>query len=482
MIERIKKLEAQAGALEPMREEITNQTIAFAESHLKDIYSTKTYFSEDPGGQSFLDSPIQDDGIELQQLLGIVHREIDQSGINAGAHGHLGYVPGGGLYASALGDYIAAVTNNYAGVFFASPGAVRLENQLISWMAQMVGYPEGFAGNLSSGGSIANLTAIVAARDAHNLTCEDVPRAVIYCTHQMHHCLLKAIRIAGLKEAHLKEIPQDSQHRMIPGALQEQIDRDKATGLKPWMVIASAGTTDVGAVDPLAEVGRIAKDADCWYHIDAAYGGFFMLLDEMKSLFDGADLSDSIVLDPHKGLFLPFGTGAVLVKNKQHLLDSHFYMANYLQDTHSADAELSPADLSPELTKHFRGLRMWLPLKLHGLAPFKAALAEKLALCRYFYQKIQQIPNIEVGPPPELSVCYFRYLPENGDPNECNQKLLQLIHQDGRVFMSSTTLDGKFLIRVAVLSFRTHLATIDLALEIITSNLKKVTPVGAEIN
>jgi aromatic-L-amino-acid decarboxylase len=239
-------------------------------------------------------------------------------------------------------------------------------------------------------------------------------------------------------------------------------------------VIASAGTTDVGAVDPLAEVGRIAKDADCWYHIDAAYGGFFMLLEEMKSLFEGAALSDSIVLDPHKGLFLPFGTGAVLVKNKQHLLDSHFYMANYLQDTHSADEELSPADLSPELTKHFRGLRMWLPLKLHGLAPFKAALAEKLELCRYFYEKVQEIPSMEVGPPPELSVCYFRYLPENGDPNDFNKELLQLIHQDGRVFMSSTTLDSKFLIRVAVLSFRTHLATIDLALEIIGSNVEKI--------
>lgn len=474
MIERIKQLEEQARALEPAREQITKDTITFAESHLKDIYTTKTYFDEDPGGQGFLDSPIQDTGVELEHLLQTVHREIDQSGINAGAHGHLGYIPGGGLYASALGDYLAAVTNNYAGVFFASPGAVRLENQLISWMADMVGYPDGYAGNLSSGGSIANLTAIVTARDAHDLRCEDIPKAVIYCTHQMHHCLLKAIRIAGLKEAHMREIPQDGQHRMIPDALQEQINHDRADGLKPWMVIASAGTTDVGAVDPLKEVGKIAKTAGCWYHIDAAYGGFFMLLDEMKSLFEGAAMSDSIVLDPHKGLFLPFGTGAVLVKNKQHLLDSHFYMANYLQDTHSADAELSPADLSPELTKHFRGLRMWLPLKLHGLAPFKAALAEKIELCRYFYHKIQEVPNMEVGPKPELSVCYFRYLPEHGDPNDFNQKLLQLIHKDGRVFMSSTTLDDKFLIRVAVLSFRTHLATIDLALDIIKSNLEKV--------
>lgn len=474
MIKRIKELEAKASALEPARAQITKDTIAYAESHLKDIYTTKTYFDEDPGGQMFLDSPIQEEGVELTPLLQTIHKEIDQSGINAGAHGHLGYIPGGGLYASALGDYLAAVTNNYAGVFFASPGAVRLENQLLRWMAEMVGYPDGYAGNLSSGGSIANLTAIVAARDAHNLKCADIPQAVIYCTHQMHHCLLKAIRIAGLKEAHLKEIPQDDQHRMIPEVLQQQIEQDKKAGLKPWLVIASAGTTDVGAVDPLSEVGRIAKQAGCWYHIDAAYGGFFMLLEEMHTLFEGAALSDSIVLDPHKGLFLPFGTGAVLVKNKQHLLDSHFYMANYLQDTHTADAELSPADLSPELTKHFRGLRMWLPLKLHGLAPFKAALAEKIALCQYFYKEVQKIAGMEVGPPPELSVCYFRYLPENGAPNEFNQKLLQLIHRDGRVFMSSTTLEGNFLIRAAVLSFRTHLSTIDLALEVIKSSIDTI--------
>jgi glutamate/tyrosine decarboxylase-like PLP-dependent enzyme len=157
-------------------------------------------------------------------------------------------------------------------------------------------------------------------------------------------------------------------------------------------------------------------------------------------------------------------------------------MANYLQDTQSQNAELSPADLSPELTKHFRGLRMWLPLKLHGLAPFKAALAEKIELCRYFYAEVQRISGMEVGPAPELSVCYFRYLPENGDPNEFNQKLLQLIHQDGRVFMSSTTLDNKFLIRVAVLSFRTHLATIDLALSIIKTSIEKINLASAVVS
>ena len=176
--------------------------------------------------------------------------------------------------------------------------------------------------------------------------------------------------------------------------------------------------------------------------------------------------SDSIVLDPHKGLFLPYGTGAVLVRDGQKLRDAHGYDAPYLQDMEAAEENQAPAALSPELTKHWRGLRVWLPLLLHGVEPFRACLEEKLELARYFYGEIKKL-GFEVGPKPDLSVVTFRWVPENGDANAFNRALVREIHRDGRIFLSSTMIEGKFTLRLAVLVFRTHLDTIDLMLELL---------------
>jgi glutamate/tyrosine decarboxylase-like PLP-dependent enzyme len=198
-----------------------------------------------------------------------------------------------------------------------------------------------------------------------------------------------------------------------------------------------------------------------------------MLTEEAKDFFDGIHLADSVVIDPHKGLFLPYGTGTLLVKDVQKLYKSHYYQANYLQDASTLADELSPADLSPELTKHFRGLRMWLPLKLFGLKPFRAGLSEKIWLCRYFYEKVQEI-GFEVGPFPDLSVMIYRYVPETGDANEFNRKLIHNVHKDGRVFLSSTTIDGRVWLRLAVLCFRTHLDTIELCLKMLRENVDQL--------
>jgi len=188
--------------------------------------------------------------------------------------------------------------------------------------------------------------------------------------------------------------------------------------------------------------------------------------------------SDSLVIDPHKGLFLPYGTGAVLVRDKKKLYDAFWYQARYLQDALRSNDELSPADLSPELTKHFRGLRLWLPLKLLGLAPFRAALQEKLLLARYFHRTMQQVEGFEVGSYPDLSVVTFRYLPGRGDPNEFNERLIKEVQHDGRVFLSSTMLNGKFILRVAILCFRTHRQTIDLTIEILREKAKLIQESG----
>jgi glutamate/tyrosine decarboxylase-like PLP-dependent enzyme len=416
---------------------------------------------------------IRDEGRPLDELLNVVEQSVDRPGINPASGFHFGYVPGGGVFATALGDYLAAASNRYAGIFFANPGAVQMENHLIRWMCRLIGYPDTALGNLTSGGSIANLTAIVAARDRHGIGPAEAPRAVVYLTPQTHHCVQKALRIAGLGAGIVRYIPTNERFQMEADRLEEQVNRDRAAGLLPFLVVGSAGTTDTGAVDPLDRIADIAEAYGLWYHVDAAYGGFFLLVDEVRDRFRGIERSDSLAIDPHKGLFLSYGIGAVLVRDVEALFHSHHYLANYMQDALGEHEELSPADLSPELTKHFRGLRMWLPLQLYGVAPFRAALAEKLWLCRYAYERLQEL-GFETGPYPELSILIFRYVPDRGDANAFNRRLIDFVQRDGRVFLSSTTIDDVFWIRLAVLSFRSHRHEVEVFLEVVKEGVEEV--------
>jgi len=181
------------------------------------------------------------------------------------------------------------------------------------------------------------------------------------------------------------------------------------------------------------------------------------------------DVSDSLVMDPHKTLFLPYGTGALIVRDGGKLMEAHASGADYLQDTVAADQEVSPSDLSPELTKHFRGLRLWLPLQVVGLRPFRAALSEKIHLARHFHDRMSAAGGFKVGPYPDLSVVTYRYVPKRGDADAFNRALLKAIHEDGRVFVTSTQIDGRFTLRMAAVSFRTHLADVETAVELLTS-------------
>jgi aromatic-L-amino-acid/L-tryptophan decarboxylase len=471
-------IEKTSRQLEPAaakREEIRERVIEYTENFLNNVNSLPAYIVTENKGAGIRDSPFVEEEGNIDALVDLIDKNIDSAGLNPASGGHLGYIPGGGIYSASLGDYIADITNRYAGIFFAGPGAVRMENMLIEWMAEMVGYPKECAGNLASGGSIANLIAIVTARDAHNIRSKDVESSVFYATEHSHHCIDKAIRIAGLKEAVRRNVPMDGMYRMDVKKLALMVATDIDAGLKPFMIIASAGTTDVGAIDPLETIGEVAEQYNLWYHIDGAYGAFFALTTEGKEKLKGMHLSDSIVMDPHKGLFLPYGLGTVIIKDKNKLYNSQYYVANYMQDAQKTNEELSPAELSPELTKHFRGLRLWLPLKLHGIKPFRACLEEKLLLAKYFYTEVQKI-GFKVGPQPELSVVAFRYIPGNGeqDADRFNEALVNEIHNDGRVFISSSRLDGKFILHLAILSFRTHLSTIDLALSILKELVDKL--------
>ena len=475
MEQEIKELERQARKLETTsqdRHSLLQKAQNYGEEFLSTLGDQPAYVDSESMGKGVYELPFDEKPKDFNQLLEVLKSEVDRPGLNPASGKHAGYIPGGGLYPSAIADYLAAVTNRYTGVFFSSPGAVRIENMCIRWMNNLIGYPEGAAGNLTSGGSIANLIGLVTARDDSGIKAKNFNRTVIYTTQQVHHCVVKAIKFAGLQEATLRTIPMDDRYRMKAQALEQQIQSDSEDGLLPLTIFASAGTTDLGAVDPLDKIGDIADRHDLWFHVDAAYGGFFLLTEHGKDVMKGIEKSDSATIDPHKGLFLPYGSGALLVKDGEKLYNSQHMSANYLQDTYKATEEASPADLSPELSKHFRGLRMWLPLQLFGIQPFRAALEEKLLLTRYFYDQIQQIDGFEVGPEPELSVAFFRYVPESGNANTFNKKLVDEIHRDGRVFLSSTHINGTVFLRLAVLNFRTHLEEVNLIVSVLKEKIQ----------
>ena len=469
-IRKLEKMSAQLNPEQSQRDKYSREVFRYADQFIQGLDETETYSKRKVNSDVF---SIDGERKSLDDLIKIYSDHVAETGIKPSSGGHLGYIPGGGIFASALADFLVDITNEYAGIRFGSPGGVAMEDALIDWLKALFGFPKNAVGNLASGGSIATMIAFTAARDRHKVKLNKIEKSVVYLSKQVHHCVNKALRIIGLEDVKIRYVDLDNLHRLDAEKLGVQIESDKREGLNPFMVVASAGTTDTGAVDPLADIGKIATQNGMWYHIDAAYGGFFILCDEKKHLFEGIETADSLVVDPHKGLFLPFGIGAVLVKDVEAVFQSHHYTASYMQDTISDEMLMNPADVSPELTKHFRGFRMWLPLQLHGIEPFVACLEEKLLLTEYFRRRLREI-GFEVGSEPDLSVSYFWYPIEDGDENAFNENLMNLIHEDGRVFLSSTRITGRFVIRMAILSFRTKLNHIDTAIEMIDEARRKL--------
>lgn len=449
------------------RQDLLDKVAAFATQYLEALPKSNAYDGKGVNQEAF---SIGEQPKNIEEILLIFKEQVADPGIRASSGQHLGYIPGGGIYSSALGDYLAAITNEYAGIAYASPGAVAMENEVLRWLKNLFSFPESAVGNLTSGGSIANLIALTAARDKYGIKNEKIPNAVIYLTPQTHHCIHKSLRIIGLEDVILHYVNLDDHYKMDTMDLEKQIQKDISQGLSPFLVIGSAGTTDVGAIDPLDDIAVIAQRHQLWFHVDAAYGGFFILTTK-KHLFKGIEKADSLVVDPHKSLFIPYGIGAVLVKNAEAVLHANLYMANYMQDALSDDLVKDPANVSPELTKHFRAMRIWLPLQLHGIRPFITNLEEKLWLTTYLREQLIGA-GFSLGPEPDLSVSYFWY-PSSGDQNAFNRRLLHHIHEDGRVFFSSTLLEDMFVIRMAILSFRTKKETIDLAMKMILACLEK---------
>lgn len=414
--------------------------------------------------------PPPESGRELPELLDVLTAALRPGAVPA-SPGYLAYVPGGGLVSAAVADLIAEATNRYTGLAFAAPGLVALEADVLTWMTRLFGLPPSAAGSLTTGGSMAILGAVTTARAAR--LGDDFSDGTLYITDQAHRAVIKAARLAGFGRGAVRVVPTDAEHRMDVGALRRAVLADRAAGLRPFCVSASAGTTNTGSVDPLPEIADLCADLGLWFHVDAAYGGFFQLTDRGRSALRGIERADSMVLDPHKSLFLPFGTGALLVADGDLLRDAHRDIGAVYLPTDADQGPVGEAlpnfvEYSPELSRDFRGLRLWLPLHLHGVAAFRNALDDKLDLAAEVYAGLTALPSVTVPLRPDLSTVAFRCTRVDGDGpagDAATAELLRRVNAERRVFLSSTRLGGRLVARICVLNPNTDKARIEEALD-----------------
>jgi len=410
--------------LEPSADEMRSmlaQVVERVVDHVESLSGQPASYTGDgrDAARRFSES-LPEDATDFDDLVTLLFDEAIPLSFNTAGPGYLAYIPGGGLFPSAVADLIANAVNRYVGVWVAAPALVQLELNVVRWFCEIVGYPEGSGGILTSGGSLANFTAIVTARR------ERLPEAfgsgILYTSEQTHHSVRKAAGLAGFPEGNVREIPSDDRFQMRTDVLVDSIREDRDAGLTPFLIVGSAGTTNTGAV--LTERGREA--------------------------LVGLARADSITLDPHKGLFLPYGTGSLLVRDEQVLRRAHATFADYMPTMqHDADF-VDFCDMSPELTRDFRGLRTWLPIKLFGMGPFRESAADRL----------REIPDMEIVAEPRLSLTAFRLCPPDSSEQELdalNRELLARINRKQNVYLTGTVLDGRFVLRICVLSFRTHL-------------------------
>ncbi len=414
-----------------------------------------------------LREPAPEEPVALEPLLDALFDEWIPRSFTAPGPGYLAYIPGGGLFPAALADFIADTTNRYTGVWQASPVLVQLEANALAWLRDWMDFPETTRGLFTTGGSMANLNAILCARERH--LGVDIRRGVMYASTQAHHSIAKSARLAGVFADRVRSIDVDDSFRMRVDALAEAIHRDRADGLKPFLVVSSAGTTNTGAVDPLDAIADLCAAEALWHHIDGAYGAAFYMESGLRSLLPGLPRGDSLTLDPHKGMFLPYGTGALLVRDGEALRAAHHVPhAGYLPTMPDADDFYDPSLHGPDLSRGFPGLRVWLCVKLFGAARFRAAIAEKRELALDAAARISRIPGIVMDAEPQLSLFAF-HLSWPGatleDENTATRALIDGITARGRVMLTGCTVDDRYLGRVCVLSFRTRQDRIDACVE-----------------
>ena len=411
--------------------------------------------------------PLPKRGESFDQLLDFLFDEAIPRSFTTPGPGYLAYIPGGGIFPAAVADLIATAVNRYVGVFAAAPALAQLEANVVRWFCEIVGYGKKSGGLLTTGGSMSNFIALVTARKAQ--LGDDFSRGTMYAGNQIHYSFQKAASLVGFPLSNVREIDCDENFRVRVDAMEEAIARDRADGFTPFLIAGSAGTVGTGAVDDLTALENLADRENMWFHVDGAYGAFFMLTERGRAAMRGIERADSIVLDPHKTLFHPYGTGALVVKNAAQLRDAHSMHASYLPQFQQEEELIDFAEISPELSRDFRGLRVWLPLKMFGIEPFRELLDEKLDLTRWATEELRKIKGMEIVAEPQLSLVAFRLSKHD------NRNLLERINRRKRVMLTGTMLGTEFVIRICVVSHRTHMDRMQMCIEDIRAAVAEVT-------
>jgi aromatic-L-amino-acid/L-tryptophan decarboxylase len=380
----------------------------------------------------------------------------------------LAFVPGAPTFLSVLGDLLCAGTNFFAGVWLEAAGPAQVELIVLDWFREFLDMPASTMGILTSGGSEANLTALVAAREL--LSDEERSRAVLYVAEQRHWSIDRAAKIMGLRLDQLRAVPADDSFRLTPENLAKLVFQDRRAGLHPWAVVANAGAVNTGAVDPLGPLADLCAEQELWFHIDAAYGWTAVLTPEGRDDLAGVGRADSITLDPHKGLAQTFEAGCVLVRDGRLLRQAFTMRPEYLQDVEPADDEVNFADHGIALTRRFRALKIWLSFKVLGVGWFRRLAERCRRLAEYAQALLEQAGCFEILSPRRLSIVCFRFVPASNratgaasaaDLDGLNLSLIDAVRASGRAFLSSTRLRERTAIRFCFINWRTTAADVE---------------------
>ena len=402
---------------------------------------------------------------DLGALLRTLREDVLPYTASANHPGYMAFVPGSSTFVSALGDLIASALNVYAGSWMEGAGPAHLELVVLDWFKDWIGYPREAAGSLVSGGSAANLTALVCAREALHGAFDT--GAVIYVGDQGHASLLRAARVIGLRADQVRILPSDDGHRLAPDVVAAAIAADRAAGRAPLLVAAAAGATNTGAIDPLAELADVCRASGVWLHVDAAYGGFAALTDRGRTALAGLELADSVTLDPHKWLHQPYECGCVLVRDGA-LLERAFAVAPaYLSDVVGHDGEVDFGNRGLQITRRWRALPVWLSVGFHGVAAFRAAIDHALDLAERARARIAADPRLESIARGELATTCFRRRTPGGEDEaaSANAALVSAYEATGRGLVSSTRIDGRYAVRLCPISHSTTATDVDYVLE-----------------
>jgi len=407
-----------------------------------------------------LSEPVPEQGMEFEAVLDLVEREVLANTMHVNHPRFFAYVPGPGNYVGAMADALISGYNVFAGTWISGSGPAAVELTVLEWLREMCGLPAGAGGVLVSGGTLANLTGLTVAR--HVKIRDRLEDATVYFSDQAHSSLEKALRTIGLPAENHRKLPSDPAYRLPVGELARSIAQDRAAGKYPFCVIASAGTTNTGAIDPLPELSTLCRREGLWLHVDGAYGAAAVIAPRGRELLAGLELADSLSLDPHKWLFQPYEIGCVLVGDREHLRNTFKVLPEYLKDTQQHSEEFNFTDYGIQLSRNFRALKLWMSIKVFGLVAFRAALERGFAQGEFTEACLRAMSGWEIVTPAQMGIVCFRY-PALDDA--AHLRLVQTLLEDGFALITSTILRGRTVLRTCSINPRTTEADIQASLE-----------------